>query len=199
MASNKPKYPNLWRNTWKSGFFSHWEKWISKKKSKKISVFEIKKWSQTFLNMPVLGEIPKNPSLQQFWTPKTAKSYETNLNRYFCTDFIEVKVKKFLWKKTWKLLQISEIQKVASNVAKCANSLRNIKKLKFAKFANFRNLQNSSKNCQMYQFVERYEKKSSLDKFANFRNRQNSPKSYQMRRFVEKNREIWVCEILKFL
>ena len=62
----------------------------------KILVFEIKKWSQTLLNMPISGEIPKNPSLQQLWTPKTAKSYETNVNRYFCTDFIEVKVKKIL-------------------------------------------------------------------------------------------------------
>ena len=83
--------------------------------------------------MPIRGEIPKNLNLEQFWTPKTAKSYETNLNRYFCTDFIEVKVKKFSEKKTWKLLQISEICKVASNVAKCANSLRNTKKFKFQK------------------------------------------------------------------
>ena len=38
----------------------------SKRKTIKISVFEIKKWSQTFLNMPIRGDIPKNPSLQQF-------------------------------------------------------------------------------------------------------------------------------------
>ena len=95
--------------------------------------------------MPIRGEIPKNPSFQQFWTPQTAKSYETNLNRYFCTDFIEAKVKKFSEKKTWKLLPSSEICKVASNVTQCANSLENTKKIKFSKFANFRILQNSQK------------------------------------------------------
>ena len=52
---------------------------MSKRKTKKISVFEIKKWFQTSLNMPIREEIPKNP--------------------------------------TWKLLQISEICKVALNVA----------------------------------------------------------------------------------
>ena len=67
-----------------------------------MKVFEIKKWSQTFLNMPIRGEIPKDPSLQQFWKPKTAKSYETNLNRYFCTDFIDVGVKKISLKKKLK-------------------------------------------------------------------------------------------------
>ena len=33
---------------------------------KKFKVLKIKKWSQTFLNMPIRGEVPKNPSLQQF-------------------------------------------------------------------------------------------------------------------------------------
>ena len=54
--------------------------------------------------MPIRGEILKNRSLQQFWTPKTAKSYETNLNRYFCIDFIEVIVKKILWKKNLEMV-----------------------------------------------------------------------------------------------
>ena len=142
----------------KIGIFFTLRKIISKRKTKKNSVLEIKKWPQTLLNMPICGEIPKNQSLQQFWTPETAKSYETNLNCYFCTNFIEVKVKNFFEKKTRKLLQISEISKVASNVAKCINSFRNTKKFKFAKFANFRNLQNSPKNYQMYQFVEKYRK-----------------------------------------
>ena len=46
--------------------------------------------------MPIRGEILKNPSLEQFRTPNTAKSYEANLNRYFFTNFIEIKVKKIL-------------------------------------------------------------------------------------------------------
>ena len=79
-------------------------------------------------NMPIRGEIPKNSSLQQFWAPKTAKSYETNLNRYFCIDFIEVKVKKFLWKKNLEIV------------------------------ANFGNLQSGLKRRLMCQLVEKYKK-----------------------------------------
>ena len=75
-------------------FFTLRKKNFQEKNLKNFKVFEIKKRFQMFLNMPIRGEIPKNPILQQFRTPKTAKSYETNLNRYFCTDFIEVK--KFL-------------------------------------------------------------------------------------------------------
>ena len=74
------------------------------------------------------------------------------------------------------MLRISEICKVASNVAQCANSLRNTKKFKFAKLSNFRNLQNSRRNCQMYQFVERYEKNPRLTNLQTLEIRKIVPK-----------------------
>ena len=60
--------------------------------------------------------------------PKIENSYETNLRRYFCTDFNEVKVKNLVWKKNLELI------------------------------ANFGNLQSSLKRRQMCQFVEKYKK-----------------------------------------
>ena len=49
--------------------------------------------------MRIRGEKSKNLSLQQFWTPRSPKSYESNLKRYFRTDFIEVKEKNYVAKK----------------------------------------------------------------------------------------------------
>ena len=39
---------------------------FQKKNLKNFKVFDIKKWSQTFLNMPIRDIIQKNPSLQQY-------------------------------------------------------------------------------------------------------------------------------------
>ena len=127
---------------------------------KKISVSEIKKCSKKFLNMPIRGEI-----LKKFKNANTAKLYETNLNRYFCTDFIEIKVKKFLWKK--KLGNCCKFRKFAKWPQTSLNlPIRwKIKKFKFAKFANFRNLQHSPKNYQMYQSLDKYEKNLRLTNF----------------------------------
>ena len=52
----------------------------------------------------------------------------------FLHRFHRSQSKKMSLKTTWELLQILEICKVASNVAKCENSSRNIKKFKFTKF-----------------------------------------------------------------
>ena len=47
----------------------------SKRKTRKFSkFFKLKKWTQTSQNKPIRGGIPKNPRLQQFLMPKTAKS-----------------------------------------------------------------------------------------------------------------------------
>ena len=46
-------------------FFTLRKKKNSKRKTKKNSVFEIEKWSQTLLDMPIRGEIPiERPKLQ---------------------------------------------------------------------------------------------------------------------------------------
>ena len=121
-----PEYSKLALNSQISQFM---EKYL---KNRDFFHIEKKKFPteklKTFLNMPIRGEIPKNSSLRQFWTPKTAKSYEINQNRYFCTDFIELKVKKFLWKKNLEIV------------------------------AKFGNLPSGLKRRLMWQFVEKYKK-----------------------------------------
>ena len=130
-----------------------------KRKTKKILVFEIKTWSQTLLNMPVRGEILKNPSLQQFWISKTARSFEINLKRYFCTDFIEVKVKKILWKKNLEIVvNFGNLQSGLESHRIC-QFVEKYKKIQISKIANFRYL------MLIWIDVEKYEKNSRMTNF----------------------------------
>ena len=97
-------------------------------------------YSSYVRNMPIRSELPKNPSLEQFWTSKTAKAYKTNLNRYCWTDFIGFKVKKFSEKKKLEIV------------------------------ANFGNLQIGLQRRLMCQFIEKSKKieVSQICKFSNF-------------------------------
>ena len=88
-------------------------------------------------NMPIRGEILKNPSLEQFRTPNTAKSYEANLNRYFFTNFIEIKVKKILWKKNLEIVANFGICKIVPKIAKCIDLSKNMKKIRAWQICNF--------------------------------------------------------------
>ena len=149
--------------------------------------------------------------------PKTAKSYKTNLKRYFCTDFIEIKVKKISEKKLWNYCKFRKFAKSFQTSPNVPIRWEIREKFKFAKFSNFLNLQNSPKDCQMYQFVEKYEKnprltnlqileirkivskvikcanswrnteKSEFAKFKIFWNLQDNLTTCQMCRFVKKH------------
>ena len=127
-------YANSWRNIKKSGFFSIWEE--TKIPREKNKICEIKK---IVSNVAKYANSWRNTKKSRFATPKTAKSYETNLKRYFCTDFIEVKVKKILWKKSFKI--VANFENLQSGV-KHRQIVDKYKKIqvcqiwKFSKFAN---------------------------------------------------------------
>ena len=61
--------------------------------------------------MRIRREKSKNLSLQQFWTPKTPKSYKTNQKRYFRTDFIKVKKKNYFAKKRGNCCKFRKLAK----------------------------------------------------------------------------------------
>ena len=162
--------------------------------------------------MKIRGKIPKNPSLQQFWTPKTVKSYETNLNRYFCTEFIDVKVKNMSLKKNLEIVANFGNLQSGLRLRLVCQFVEKYKKSQVCQICK-----TVPKNCQMYQFVEEYlqnsrltnwqifeirkivrkvtkcadswrnTEKSEFAKFENFWNLQDNLTIRQMCRFVEKH------------
>ena len=87
--------------------------------------------------MPIRGEIQKNLSFQQFWTPKTAKLYEINLKHYFCTDIIGQSKKNSLKKHFEIVANFINLQSGLKRrqMWKFAEKYKTIKFAKFSKFA----------------------------------------------------------------
>ena len=131
--------------------------------------------------------------------PKIAKSYETDLRRYFCTDFNEVKVKNLLWKKNLEIIaNFGNLQSGLRRRQICQFMEKylkigiffNLREKKFPReklknFLNFRNIKMVS-NVAEYANSWRNTKKFKLANFANFRNPHNSPKNCQICREIRK-------------